>query len=245
MATSTTSTEREASIGYSIFRSLVTPYWVFSAYVLGYMTVGAALGGAVTGFSFDRYILMGVALWFGLEGLHAVDLASTTVALRLNNRVSKILGYTQVGIGGLIGVYLASQTSWLFLGFVGAALFFGLAYNEEWFEGIFHDNERLSGLLNFGFAWGIIPVLGGYFVIAETIPLAMIPIGLAVMLDAIRVILLFESGKPAPYEDLDIFYNRDYEENIEMVRSATHTSNKLGTLSWVLFAVGTMGLFVF
>lgn len=244
MATSYNPDEAGAGIVYSMYRSVVTQYWAFTAYVLAYMTVGAALAGALGHFSVELYVLLAVALWFGLEGLHAVDLSHQDVALRIDNRVSKIFGYGQVALGGVIGVYIAYITSWLFLGFVGAALFFGLAYNEEWFDGMFHDNERLSGIFNFGFAWGVIPVLGGFFVMAETLHLGMFIIAAAVMADAFRVILLFESGKPAPYEDLDILYNRNYEENISMLRSVTHTANKLMMVSWTLFAVGLVVLFV-
>jgi hypothetical protein len=244
MATSNQSENVESSFGYSVARSLVTQYWMFTLYVLAYMTVGAAFGAYVNDFSLRLYGMMALALWLGLEGLHAVDLSHQNVALRTHPTVSRYLGYSQVVIAGAIGVEIASMTSWYFLAFVGAALFFGLAYNEEWFDGALHDDNRLTGLLNFGFAWGVIPVLGGFFIMAQTIHPAMIVVALAVMFDALRVILLFESGKPAPYDDLDILYARNYGDNLSMVRSATHTANKLNMISWVLLAVGFVWLFV-
>lgn len=234
----------ESSLWYSIRRGVITQYWPFTAYVLAYATFGYALGASVTGF--DPLIYGGIlaALWFGLEGLHAVDLSDEGVALRTHNGVSKYLGYAQVGVGGIIGLWLASQTSWLFIVFIGAAMIFGLAYNEEWFDGLLHDDDKLTGLFNFGFAWGVIPVFGAYFLATQTVTLGIVLVSIGVMLDAIRVILLFESGKPAPYEDLDILYNRDYDDNLGMVREVTHQSNKISMAAWAFIALGVLVLFV-
>jgi hypothetical protein len=234
----------DRSLLYSVGRSLVTQYWVFTVYVLSYATVGYALGAAVTGFEPAVYAGAMVALWFGLEGLHAVDLSDESVALRTNGTISRVLGYGQVALGAGIGIWLAAQTTWLFLLFAGAAMFFGLAYNEEWFNGILHDDDKLTGVLNFGFAWGVIPVVGGYYLATQSVTLGIVLVSLGVMLDAMRVILLFESGKPAPYDDLDIIYDRSYEANIQMVRETTHLGNKLSTASWAFLAAGMMLLFV-
>lgn len=228
----------------SILRSFLTQYWPFTAYVLSYATVGMVLGSVEGVWDWQLAGLGAIALWFGLEGLHAIDLAGSGIALRIDSRIQIIVGVVGLAIGAIVGVYVASVTSWLFLVFVAVELFLGLAYNMEWFNGLLHDFDTLSGLFNFGLSWGFIPFVAGFFIMAETLTLGGFIIGLGVMVDAMVLISMFEISKPAPYDDLGIAHNREIDNDVTLMNEISHRGNKMSMVSWALFATGFVVMFV-
>jgi hypothetical protein len=242
MSTDTEASE-QAPLRVSLFRSFLTEYWPFTAYVLAYMTVGVALAAA-TGTA-DLYVwgVYAVALWLGLEGLHAIDLSDETVAVQYNSTVQFWVGVAGLAAGVGVGVYLASITTWWFLLFVGAETFLGIAYNVELFGGALHDFDRPTGMANFAVSWGFLPFLGGFFIMSQSLSIGILVFGVGLALDAARLILMFEAGKPAPYEDLGIEYDRVYTQRPEWLGAATHQGNKMMMVSWSLMAAGLMLLF--
>lgn len=242
MATRTPQTDK-ASTATSVYRSFITQYWPFTAYVLSYVTVGAALAGAH--YDWDWGIVGATlgGIWFGLEGLHALDLAGDDIALRMNGDIQTTVGVLGLVIGAGIGIAVAAMTTWLFLVFIAAEVTLGLAYNLEWYDGALHDFDTPTGLANFGMAWGAIPFLAGYFVLAETITLGAVLMALGIALDAMRLIRNFEVSKPAPYEDLDIEYDRDIEQDTTLMNEIVYGGNKLSMASWALIAIGLVLMF--
>jgi len=236
---------KAAPLRVSLFRSFLTEYWPFTAYVLAYMTVGTALAAAVAGF--DAYVwgVYALGLWLGLEGLHAIDLSDETVAVQYDSRVQFWVGVAGLLAGIAVGIYLASITTWWFLLFVAAETFLGIAYNVELFGGALHDFDRPTGMANFALSWGFLPFLGGYFVTAGSVPLGALVFGVGLALDAGRLILMFEVGKPAPYEDLGIEYAREFSPDPAWLGAATHRGNKMAMTAWSLMAVGLLLLFAF
>lgn len=243
MATSKPSGEPHGLAG-SLARSFLTQYWPFTAYVLSYVTVGMALAAVNGGFNWMHAGLLLVAMWFGLEGLHAIDLAEPNIARRVDSNIQMVAGVAGLFVGGGLGVYLASLTSWWFLAFVGVELFLGLAYNLEWFNGLLHDFDTPSGIANFGFSWGLVPFLSGYFVMGGGLALGAVIFSLGVMFDAMKLIALFEVSKPAPYDDLGISHTRDVEQDTDLMNEVTHRGNKMSMVAWALMAVGLVVLFV-
>lgn len=243
MATADTEYEK-SGLPFALFRPFLTQYWPFTVYVLSYATVGMVLGSPVAGWDWVVFGLSLAALWFGLEGLHAIDLADADIALRLDSRIQIAAGVAGLAIGGALGVLIASMTSWWFLAFVGVELFLGLAYNLEWFGGYLHDFDTPSGLLNFGVSWGAIPFLAGFFVMGETVTAGAVLIALGVMVDAAVTISMFEISKPAPYDDLNIEYAREIDQDVTLMNQVTHRGNKLSMVQWSLFAAGFVVMFV-
>jgi hypothetical protein len=228
----------------SLARSFLTQYWPFTAYVLSYTTVGMALG-AVTGvWDWTVVGLTLAAMWFGLEGLHAIDLAEPTIATRIDSDVQLAAGALGLGIGAALGAAVAWMTSWWFLAFVAVELFLGLAYNMEWFNGLLHDFDTPSGIANFGFSWGAVPFLVGYFVTGGGLTLGAVVVAAGVMFDAMKLIALFEVSKPEPYDDLSIEHNRDIEQDTTLMNEVTHRGNKMSMVAWALMAVGLVLMFV-
>jgi len=234
----------KASLRVSLFRSFLTEYWPFTAYVLAYMTVGVALAAA-TGVA-DLYVwaVYALALWLGLEGLHAIDLSDETVAVQYDSTIQFYVGVAGLLAGVGVGVYLASITTWWFLLFVAAETFLGIAYNVELFGGALHDFDKPTGMANFAISWGFLPFLGGYFIMAQSLSIGILVFGLGLALDSARLLLMFEAGKPAPYEDLGIEYDRVFTQRPEWLGAATHQGNKMMMASWSLMATGLMVHFV-
>lgn len=231
-------------LGFSVYRSVLTQYWPMTVYVLAYTAVGIALGAHVGSYDPLIAVMLLAGLWLGLEGLHAIDLADESVATRVNPKIGEYLGWTQVGMGGLVGVAIAYLTSWAFLLFVGVELFLGLAYNKEWFDGVLHDWDTKTGLGNFSLAWGGIPALTGFFVMSGTVTIGMVLVAVGIMFDAARLLSLFEASKPAPYHDRHIEHTRQYDRSSEWLTDQMHSRNMLNLIAWVFVAAGLAVMFV-
>jgi hypothetical protein len=254
MATASDPSAQESSTAFSVRKSLVTPYVPYTIYVIAYAIFGVALGAAVGSFNIVYAAAVAAAIWFGLEGLHAIDLADGGVAIRLNNGIANVLGYAQVAVGSAIGVWLAYETTWQFLGLVALGALLGLAYNEEWLNGWLHDRDKITGLANFGVSWGMIPFYAGVAVmypglltwsgtVGPVQTLGILVIGLGICIDAIRLNYLEGHGAIPRYEDVGIEHSRDHKSTAEEARAACHQANVINIPAWVCIGVGTLLLF--
>lgn len=244
MATSDHPSDGSTDTAFSVRKSLVTPYVPYTVYVLAYTLFGVVLGSYFGSFNPWLAAGAGASIWFGLEGLHAIDLADDGVAVRLNNDIASMLGYAQLALGAGIGVLLAYSTTWFYLLLVVAGAFLGLAYNEEWFNGLLHDRDKKTGLANFGVSWGLVPFLSGYLVMQPRFEVGILFICAAIVVDAVRLNFLEGHGAIPRYEDVGIEHNRDHKSSADEARAACHTANVWMISVWVLLAVGGMLLFV-
>lgn len=244
MSSTTAQPDKEPGLGFSVYRSVLTQYWPMTVYVLAYTAVGMALGAYIGSFDITLAVLLLAALWLGLEGLHAIDLADEGVATRVDSTIGESLGWAQVALGGLVGVWIAYLTTWLFLIFVAFELFLGLAYNKEWFGGVLHDWDTKTGLANFSLAWGGIPALTGFFVMSGTVTVGMVLVAIGIMFDAARLLSLFEASKPVPYQDRHIEHTREYNRTPEWLTEQMHSRNMLNLIAWVFVAAGLTVMFV-
>jgi len=229
----------------------VTPYVPYTMYVLAYTVLGTALGSLFGGYDLATTVTLAAAIWFGLEGLHAIDLADDGVGTRFDNRIARALGYAQVAIGVALGVVVAVATSYAFLVLVSAGAFLGLAYNEEWFGGLLHDRDKKTGLGNFGLSWGAVPFLAGVTAMApgflvldggatvvQTLGVACIAV--AVGLDAMRLNYLEGHGALPRYDDVGLEHDREHKSTCDEARGACHWGNVLMIPAWVAFATGAV-----
>lgn len=229
---------------YTVARSVVTPYWPYTAYVMAYAAFGMGLA-AVYG-SFDAIIFAAamVAIWFGLEGLHALDLADEGVATQMNNTVAYTAGALEVAIGVAVSAYIVWQTTIWFLPLVVVGTVLGLAYNLEWFGGLLHDRDRLTGLANFGVSWGGIPFLGGYIIVHHHPPAGAVLVALGVCLDAIRLNYLEGHGRLSRYDLMGIEHDRNHKTGPEEARAACNKANVINLGAWAFIGAGVVALFV-
>ena len=134
----------------------------YTAWHLSYVAIGAALSAEFAG----RRLLAALAA-FGLAlgiGAHALDeLNGRPLQTRIPAAV--LIGLAAVSIGAATAIGIAASLAWTpwLLIFVAAGAFLVVAYNLELFGGAFHTD------IWFGLAWGALPLLAGYFVVAESL----------------------------------------------------------------------------
>jgi hypothetical protein len=222
----------------SLYRSMVTQYWPFTVYVMAYVTVGMALGASAGGWNWSVWGIALATIWFGLEGLHALDLSEPDIATDIDPEYQTAFGATGLIIGSLLGLVLALLTSIWFLAFVVIGTATGVAYNLEVLDGTLHDHDRFPGVLNFGFAWGFVPAAGGFFLAAGTLTPGAVLVSFGVMVDAMALITVFETSKPDVYDDLGIAHRRRQAYTLRDVTASNVRVNKMSLVSWVLLAAG-------
>jgi hypothetical protein len=136
----------------------------YTAWHLSYVVIGAALSPEFAG----RRLLAALASFFLALGIgaHALDeLNGRPLMTRIPSRVLIALAALSIGAATAIGIAAAlAWTPWLLV-FVAAGAFLVVAYNLELFGGLFHSD------LWFALAWGALPLLTAYFVVAEELTL--------------------------------------------------------------------------
>ena len=136
----------------------------YTLWHLSYVAIGAGLAPELHR---DRLLAALAAFFLALGiGAHALDeLRGRPLRTRIPTGV--LWGLALGSIGGAVAIGIAAAfawTPWLLL-FVGAGAFLVFAYNLELFGGAFHTD------LWFALAWGALPLLTGYFVVAEKLTL--------------------------------------------------------------------------
>jgi hypothetical protein len=132
----------------------------YTAWHLSYVAIGAALAPELHR---DRLLAALAAFFLALGiGAHALDeLRGRPLQTRIPTAVLWTLALGSVAGAVAIGIAAAvAWTLWL-LAFIAAGTFLVFAYNLELFGGRFHTDTW------FALAWGVFPLLTGYFVVAE------------------------------------------------------------------------------
>lgn len=136
----------------------------YTLWHLSYVAIGAGLAPDFSG----RRLLAALAAFFLAMGIgaHALDeLSGRPLQTRIPARI--LVALAAVSIAGALAIGIASSLAWTLwlLPFVAFGGFIVVAYNLELFGGLFHNS------LWFALAWGALPLLAGYFVVAEEIRL--------------------------------------------------------------------------
>ena len=235
-------TWQETPLWYSVARSVVTHYWVFTLVVTAFVLWGVALAPEL-----DWYLagLLVVAVALGLEGMHDVDLADPTVAIDIDPTVQRRMGYLLIGAGTGLGLYIASLTTWWVVALVLVQLVGGFAYNAEWFGGLFHDLDQL-GWFTAGLTLGFTPVVTGYYVLAQSISLSVILWAVVAAVYSVGILHLYQAVKlPVLYEVVGVRTVRtmelDEEETYKLVGTGLFGVLLATILSGVAFAVTAAG----
>lgn len=190
---------------YSISRSLVTPHWVFTLVIFSLALWGVALA-PTTDWHLTGILLL--SLYLGVEGMHDIDLADPTVAVDIDPTVQRTLGYLLVAAGFLVGMYAAYLTTWTLALFFAAETFAGLAYNAEWFDGFFHDLDKF-GWGTAAIALGFLPVTLGHYLLAQTLPFAVLLWGAVAATYSVGILHLYQAVKvPVLYDRIGIRHVR-------------------------------------
>jgi hypothetical protein len=134
----------------------------YTAWHLSYVAIGAALAPELRE---GRLAAAAVAFFLGMGvAAHALDeLNGRPLATRIPDPV--LLGLTVVSLAGAVAIGIAGAITfdlWLLV-FVAIGALLVPAYNLELFGAAIHNN------VGFALAWGVFPLLTGYFACAGTI----------------------------------------------------------------------------
>jgi hypothetical protein len=153
---------RQGTRTADIWTLLHPPY---TAWNMSYVVLGAALAPSI---DWQVLGLMLLAFFCGTGiAAHALDeFNGRPLKTGFSDRELKLLAAAGLICSTALGMMLIRYTSPLILLIVGAGIFLVLAYNLEWWQGMFH------GDLGFALVWGAFPVLAGYWTQSGTISAA-------------------------------------------------------------------------
>lgn len=231
-------------VGYSLLRTIITPYWLYTGFQGSFVIIGMTLAAIEHGWRWDLWWLAMIGLWLGDQGVKAIDLAAEDIAIRYDSNIMFYGGLVEGAIGLLIGIYLASITSWWLLTILFTAGFLSLAYDLEWFEGRLHDRKYVTGWGNLAFTTGWLPTVGGYFLLAETLTPGIAIFAIGPMLISGGVTYYEEDIKAELYEIVGIEYTRSVPSDIARLKRRIVKANFLYSLGCIAMAVGLVVEFV-
>jgi hypothetical protein len=133
----------------------------YTAWHLSYVAIGAALA---TGPTLSRLFPTLAAFFLAVGiGAHALDeLNGRPLRTKIPARVLAALGAVSIAAAVGIGLYGAIAVDPWIGAFVGIGAFIVPVYNLELWSGRFHGDAW------FALAWGSLPLLTGYFAVAES-----------------------------------------------------------------------------
>jgi hypothetical protein len=173
--------KKQGAAYYARRGSRVADFWTvlhppYTAWHLAYVAVGSALVPVI---NWPKLAIMLLAFFCGTGiAAHVLDeLNGRPLQTGFSARELKIMAAGSLALSLVLAMILVELTSPLILLFYGVGVFFVLAYNLEWFNGLFHTD------ICFGLFWGAFPLLVGYWTQAGTVtPAVLISAGAALLL---------------------------------------------------------------
>lgn len=225
-------------VGYTFVRSVFNHYWIFSLLSLGAGTTGMAIAAFDHPWRWELWAAMAAFLWTMDQGMKTLDLSVDELAVNLDARVQRAVGFGMVGVGVLLGVLLAAMSTWWFLVVLVAGALLGLAYNLEWFGGRLHDKKYHTGWGNLGFVLGWLTTFTGYFLLAEEFSLGIAIFSLGPMIGIGTMIYVEKDIKREIYETAGFVYTRTVEADPDRLRRRTYRSHRMRIVSYVAMGLG-------
>lgn len=232
--------ESRYGIGYNVARSVFNHYWVFSFIPLTTSTLGMGLAAFSNPWRWDLWAVMMVFFWIVDQGMKTLDISEEDLAVEMDARIQRAVGFLMVGTGAAIGITLAWMSTWAFLAVLLPGFFLGLAYNLEWFGGRLHDKEFLTGWGNLGLVLGWLTTMTGYLLLAEQVTLGVVVFAVGPTLWLGTVIWTEADLKELIYEDAGFEYTRETELRPERLQERVHTSNLLTIVAFGAMAAGVV-----
>jgi len=153
--------KKQGTAYYAREGSRMADFWTllhppYTAWNLSYVVIGSALAHVM---NWPVLMLMLLAFFCGTGiGAHALDeLNGRPLKTGFNDGELKILAAASLISAMTLAVVLVQFTSLFILVLAGIGVFLVLAYNLEWWNGLFHTD------LAFALSWGAFPVLAGYW----------------------------------------------------------------------------------
>jgi hypothetical protein len=145
----------------------------------------------------DRLALALLAVFFALQGSHFLDeTKGHHWGTKLSSKKLLWTGFFLLAGGVAIGVYLSLTVNALLCLFLIPMIFFPLAYNLELW------NQKFHNPLWFGVSWGALACLGSFFLQSATITISSILMSMAVGIQSIYILILYEKTKETESREL-------------------------------------------
>ncbi len=225
---------------YSIYKSIINPYVAYTFYPMASMSLGLIVASIHQGWDWTIWMVAMVHMWFYDEGMKSVDLSADDINLDINSNIQFAVGVLMILTGFGLAVVLASWTTIWYVPFVMFLTFLGLAYNLEWFDGVLHDRQYVTGWGNLAFCLGWAPAVCGYILFAETISLGIIVFAIGPMLVKGTMGWIEEDMKDTLYDMKGIKHNRPTPTNVERMKRRSLNSQVLNIVSFVAMSIGLM-----
>jgi len=162
--------------GWRDFVTLLHP--PYTLWHLSYAAMGAALAPRMS-WGILGWTVLAFFLAMGI-GAHALDeMKSRPLRTRIPDRVLAMLALLSIAGACVIGVHVATYTTWWLLVFIAFGAFVVVAYNLELFGGLLHTPFWFAG------AWGAFPALTAYFASARTMRLEAVAISVFAFLTSL------------------------------------------------------------
>lgn len=144
----------------------------------------------------DRLLMAVIIVFFAHQGSHYLDeIKGHHWNTKISDRMLYALGALFLVIAVITGIYLVISVSPLLVLFFIPLVFFPVAYSMELWNGRFHRP------LSFGIS-GALVCLGSYFLQSLSISWSSILMSMAIGIQSIYIIILYESTKTNSTKDL-------------------------------------------
>jgi hypothetical protein len=158
----------------------------FSSVVLDFAVIGAMMAQDIY---VDRLILALIGVFFAHQGSHYLDeTKGRHWNTKIPNRILYVLSFLFLTTAGAIGVYLSFTVSLLLGVFIIPMVFFPISYSLELW------NDRFHGPLWFGVSCALV-CIGSFFLQTLTVSLFSVFMSIAVGIQGIYIIILYEATK--------------------------------------------------
>ncbi|GGN95665.1 hypothetical protein GCM10009030_23070 [Haloarcula pellucida] len=204
------------------------------------MTLGFLIASLHHGWDWTIWVVAMAHMWFYDEGVKSVDLSADDINLDVNSDIQFAIGALMILIGFSLAVVLASWTTIWYVPFVLFLTSLGLAYNLEWFGGVFHDRQYVTGWGNLAFCLGWAPAVCGYMLLAQNVSLGIVVFAIGPMLVKGTMGWIEEDMKDTLYEMKGIKYDRATPTDVDRMKRRSLNSQVLNIASFVFMAIGLM-----
>lgn len=232
------------SIADDLYRSVNNQYRYFTIGPTSSATIGAAIAAVSAGWDWTIWGLMVALFWIGDSGINSLDLSAEDINLQVNARVQRVASYAMVAVAVALGVALAWMTTWLFLVLVALMAFLGVAYARELFDGLLHDRDYPTGVANLSVTLGLLPMVSGYLLMAGTVSLGVVLVGIGRSLHNGALHVLEDDTRTLKYERLGIEHDRDPDESFERLQRRVLLEHRLHLYAYGFTAAGLLVEFV-
>ncbi len=194
------------------FRALIGMLFLpYTGMCISFTIIGSILAEMVY---WDRVLAISIiyllALGVGAHALDAIGSKRKPWGDILGYRLLIVLALTSIALAYAIGIYYILLYVPLLSIIAIIEGFFLLAYNLEWFKGLFHNN------ISFSISWGALPLIAGYVMQTDSISLN------ALLASAVTALVAYtEIRVSRTYKELKRGegYNRDHVIKIQRYES--------------------------